>query len=78
MTVSPCVGAYGLNITSHMYENMQLLPHERAILESAEFEQYLEARTELMRLRPFIHLEDKCRTYEQLYQRFIAKKLSQI
>ncbi len=50
---------------------------EKELLESELFQQYLEARTEIMRLAPFIQMTPECRTYEQLYQRYISPRLSQ-
>ncbi len=54
------------------------LAGERETLDSPMFHQYLEARTELMRLAPFIQLNPECRTYEQLYQRYLSPRISEV
>ncbi len=51
------------------------LPTEQDLLDSPIFQQYVEARGELLRLAPFIQLSPECKTYEGLFQRYISPRI---
>jgi hypothetical protein len=51
---------------------------EHEIIDSSAYEQYLEARTEIMRLKPFLKFDPIVETYEAIYQRHLVPRLERI